>query len=229
MKKRIERFFGQLRKDRKTLRGLAGKKKLQFIWDYYKIPLLAVLFVLVLGALAFLIRTPKKNIALYIVWINAVPAEESSYFDDLLHGIGEEYSEKTADVNTAYTLGVPGNEASDAQTMQLLSALFGIGDMDIFIADPQHFEQYAGKGAFTDLTEALPEDLRNAAEERLLYSLTEKGESVASGYRLTDSSCAAEAGYLLPGSEAVLGVLGNAQNKDTAVKLLEELIRSDYE
>ena len=229
MKKRIERLIGQLKKDRETLRSLQGKKKLQFVWDYYKIPIIVLLFAVAVLMLAILVRSPKKDIAVYIVWVNAVSQDENTYFDEMLHAADPELSEKSVDLNTGYALGGEGNEGSDAQTMQVLAALFGIGDLDVYIADSTYFEMYERKDAFADLSELMAPELLEQAGDRIRYHVTEKGLRIASAYRIDAGSGAAEVGYLRPGEEAYLGILDSAQNKETAAKLLSEMIRSDLE
>ncbi len=229
MKKRIERLIAQFRKDRETIRSLHGKKKLQFIWDYYKIPIIVLGFAAVIAVLAVLVRSPKKDTAVYIVWVNAVSQDENTYFDELLHEADPAFSEKFTDLNTGYSLGIEGNEASDAQTLQVLAALFGVGDLDIYIADETYFDRYERKDAFTDLSELIPEELLTEAGERIRYHVTEKGMRIPDAYVITDGSGAGKAGYLRPGEKAYLGILDNAQNKENAAKLLQEMIRSDLE
>ena len=189
MKKRIERLIAQFRKDRETIRSLHGKKKLQFIWDYYKIPIIVLGFAAVVAVLAVLVRSPKKDTAVYIVWVNAVSQDENTYFDELLH------------------------EADPA----------------FYIADETYFDRYERKDAFTDLSELIPEELLTEAGERIRYHVTEKGMRIPDAYVITDGSGAGKAGYLRPGEKAYLGILDNAQNKENAAKLLQEMIRSDLE
>ena len=229
MNRHIRFITDQLKKDRETFSRLRGKKRLQFVWDYYKIPIIVVGFLLVFTVLALLIRVPKKNVAAYIVWVNAVSVEEGSYFDECLLRAGYDTEKVHVDLNTSLSLGIEGNEAADAQTMQVLSALFGIGDLDLFIADPENFERYAVKDAFCDLSEILPAELTEKLGEKLVYTVNEKGERIASGYRIVAGSGADRAGYLPEGTEAYAGILRNAQNKDCAVLLLSEMIRGDLE
>ncbi len=229
MGKRIERMRGQFRRDRETLKGLRGKKKLQFVWDYYKLPMIVLAFALMMVVLSVLVRSPRKNTAVYVVWLNAVTPEENTYFDDLLHEAAPELSKKSVDLNTSYSLGGEGNEGSDAQTMQVLAALFGVGDLDIYIADSTYFEMYERRDAFSDLTELLPEEIIEKAGGRIRYHVRKNGQRIASAYRIGPDSGAAEAGYLRPGTEAYVGVLDNAQNRETAAKLLSQMIRSDLE
>ena len=228
MKKRIERWREQLKKDRETLRGLRGKKKLQFIWDYYKYLIIVIAAVLLMTAMTFLIRSPKKDIAVYAVWVNAVSPEESAYFDEMLQKADPAFSGRFVDLNTSYSLGNEGNEGADSQTMMVLAALFGVGDLDMYISDKPRFEMYERKDAFTDLSALIPGELLEKAGERIRYHVTAKGERIAVSYRIDGDSDAARSGCLRAGEEAYIGILDNAQNKDNAAKLLTEIIRADF-
>ena len=231
MGRRIERTKEQFRQDFENLKTLRGKKRVQFIWDYYKIPLLAAAFVLVFLILALVIRAPKKDTAVYVVWLNGIAQQESSYFDDLLQKAGFDTEKQHVDVNTTLSMGVEGNEAADAQTLQVLSALFGIGDLDLFLSDPEYFDRYAARDAFQDLSELLRPEvldaLREHAAEQLYYVTNGDGQEIIAGYRITKDSGAAKAGYLAEGAEAVAGILENALNQENAVRLLEEMILED--
>ena len=231
MGRRIERTKEQFRQDFENLKTLRGKKRVQFIWDYYKIPLLAAAFVLVFLILALVIRAPKKDTAVYVVWLNGIAQQESSYFDDLLQKAGFDTEKQHVDVNTTLSMGVEGNEAADAQTLQVLSALFGIGDLDLFLSDPEYFDRYAARDAFKDLSELLRPEvldaLREHAAEQLYYVTNGDGQEIIAGYRITKDSGAAKAGYLAEGAEAVAGILENALNQENAVRLLEEMILED--
>ena len=229
MSRQIKHITDQWKRDKETLSRLKGKKRLEFLWDYYKIPIVTLGLIIVFTILALVIRAPQKGTAVYVVWVNAVSQDESTYFDECLARAGIDTEEEHADVSTSFSLGIPGNDAADAQTMQVLSALFGIGDLDLYIADPEHFELYAVKDAFSDLSELLPEDVFLAAGDRIYYTVKAGGELVPVGYRITEDSGAAKAGYLAPGTEAIAGILENALNRDTAVKLLTEMIRGDTE
>ena len=231
MGRRIEHAKEQFRQDLDNLKKLRGKKRLQFIWDYYRLPILAAAFLLVFLILALVIRAPGKDTAVYVVWLNGIGQEDSGYFDDLLAKAGCDTEKQHVDVNTTLSLGIEGNEASDAQTLQVLSALFGIGDLDLFFADPENFDRYAAKDAFADLSEVLRtevlEALHERAEERLYYMTNGDGKEIIAGYRIVEGSGAAKAGYLAKGSEAVAGVLFNALNQENAVRMLEEMILDD--
>lgn len=233
MSRRIDRMKAQFRQDLDNLRKLSGRKKLQFIWDYYKLPIISAALVLVFLILALVIRAPQKDTAVYVVWVNSIAQEENGYFDDLLARTGADTEKQHADVNTSLSLGIPGNEASDAQTLQVLAALFGIGDLDLFISDADIFENYAVRDAFADLSELLEPELLSAlheyAEERVYYITDAEGKEIIAGYRIPEDSGAAEAGYFTAGTEVITGVLENALNRDTAVKILQEMIREDLD
>ena len=104
--------------------------------------------------------------------------------------------------------------------MQVLAALFGIGDLDLFAADEAVFASYASQEAFVDLSLFLEkEDL--ARHERYTYP-GEGGREIVAGIRLKPGSPLHRAGYYT--DEVILGVAANAQNLDPAVAFVKELV-----
>ena len=60
--------------EKKKISQLRGRKKLQYLWDYYKLPfVIACIFLYILGYVLYGHFTQKKNI-LYAAFINVAPS-----------------------------------------------------------------------------------------------------------------------------------------------------------
>lgn len=215
------RLIETLRRDRETLRQLDRKDRFQMIWDYYKIPIIGLLCVIVLTALTLTVRISASGTAFYAVLINAEEGGEKAGLDALLSRSGTDLNGRTVDVSANYALRYDDPANSYADTVQVLAALFGIGDLDVFAADEPVFEAYAVKDAFVDLSLFIE---KRDLDRMQKYTRTgEGGRELVEGLRLSAPSPLHEAGYY--SGPVIIGVAANARNLDEALAFVKQLVR----
>lgn len=208
--------------DREALKKLSGREKWLFVWDYYKIPLIALCCVIILTAITLLTGAGREEVALYAVFVNSDRSFEepdSALLDALAERAGIPMEGRTVDVTANLTLGQDLNEAYDAQTVQVLGALFGISDLDLFAADQAVFERYAQQDAFADLSVLIDRELLAGAD---LYTYTVEGKTVTGGIVLHSGSALHEAGYYH--GDVIVGAAINAEHLEEAVAMLRQLL-----
>lgn len=208
--------------DREALKKLSGQEKWLFIWDYYRIPLIALACVMILTAITLLTNAGREEVALYAVFVNSdktLEEPDSTLLDALAERAGIPMEGRTVDVTANLTLGQDLNEAYDAQTVQVLAALFGISDLDLFAADEEVFEGYAQQDAFADLSVLIDRELLAGAD---LYTYTLEGKTVTGGIVLHSGSALHEAGYYH--GDVIVGAAVNAEHLEEAVAVLRQLL-----
>ena len=149
-----------------------------FIWDYYKLPILSLLLVAVLAGAGAAAATRSAHTAFYAVMVNANNEVQAAPFTPLLEQGGVDMTGKSVDIEANYTLHYDDAALSDAQTLQVLAALFGIGDLDLFAADEDVFASYAKQGAFVD-PGLLSGDVLKRYKDHLYYSEDAEGKQSA--------------------------------------------------
>lgn len=208
--------------DREALKKLSGQEKWLFIWDYYRIPLIALGCVMILTAITLLANAGREEVALYAVFVNsdrALEEPDSTPLDALAERAGIPMEGRTVDVTANLTLGQDLNEDYDSQTVQVLAALFGISDLDLFAADEAVFEGYAQQDAFADLSVLIDRELLAGAD---LYTYTLEGKTVTGGIVLHSGSALHEAGYYH--GDVIVGAAVNAEHLEEAVAVLRQLL-----
>lgn len=217
----------RLKADREVYASLSRQSKRLFIWDYYKIPIIAVSAALVLGLLAVLTWTGKRDVAMYAVFVNSdvsVVQTKPEQLDALLAQGGIDMDGKTIDITADLTLGRDDFQETDGQTIQILAALFGISGLDVFAAEQETFDRYAIQDAFVDLSLFLePELYENIGCQPYWYENSE-GRTILGGIVLKNGSVLHEAGYYH--TDVMIGVAANAQNLDAAVVFVQQLLIS---
>lgn len=210
-------------RDKEAFKSLSGKRKMEFIWDYYKIPLLAVVSVIALVLLGSFFNMGRGDEIMYTVLVNAEPEIETPLFDELLTRSGVELGEKHVNVITNYSLGGDRAELYDAETVQVLAASFAIGDLDLFGADEKVFRNYAVQGAFVDLSLFIEKDLLAKYEDDLITYPNSDNVEIVGGIRFRAGSALHEAGYY-DTEDVILGVVAKAQNMDEALAVIRQLM-----
>ena len=211
-------------KDREALKKLSGRDKWVFVWDYYRIPLIAAACVMLLTAITLLTNAGREEVALYAVFVNTdVSLEEpdASALNALAEAAGIPMEGKTVDLTANLTLGQTYSEAADAQTVQVLTALFGISDLDLFAADRAVFERYAQQDAFADLSVLIDRELLAGAD---LYTYSVEGKTVTGGIVLHPGSVLHRAGYYH--GDVIVGAAINAEHLEEAVAMLRAMLEA---
>ena len=211
-------------KDREALKKLSGRDKWLFVWDYYRIPLIAVACVMLLTAITLLTNAGREEVALYAVFVNTdVSLEEpdASALNALAETAGIPMEGKTVDLTANLTLGQTYSEAADAQTVQVLAALFGISDLDLFAADQAVFERYAQQDAFADLSVLIDRELLAGAD---LYTYSVEGKTMTGGIVLHPGSVLHRAGYYH--GDVIVGAAINAEHLEEAVAMLRAMLEA---
>lgn len=213
----------RLRRDKEVLAELDRQGKLLFLWDYYKIPILAAVCVLALALITIATSAGSRPKAMYAVLVNTAGSPgDREMLDRLLSEGGVDMAGRQVDVMADLRLGRELDDGGDAQTVQVLAALFGISGLDLFAADMPVFERYASQGAFADLSLLIDRQVLERHKDDLYYCQTEDGRTVLSGIALHAGSPLHEAGYYL--GDVVVGVAASAQNMEEAVILLRQLL-----
>lgn len=214
----------RIRLDWQSMAELDRKGKLLFLWDYYKIPIVSVVCALLLTLVTVLTSAGSGKVAMYAVFVNtSSPEGNREALEQILEDGGITLSGRRVDVTADLHLGRAYDELSDAQTIQILAALFGINGLDFFAADQAVFDRYARQDAFLDLALFLDGETLERHREDLYYYENADGQTVLGGIRLHPGSPLHEAGYFL--TDVVVGVAANAQNMEEAVCFLKQLLR----
>lgn len=217
----------RIRADREVYASLNKESRRLFLWDYYKIPILAAAAAVLLLTVAIVNWAGRRDIAMYAVFVNSdtgLVETEPEKLDALLAQGGVDMEGKTIDITADLSLGRDPNQETDGQTIQILAAMFGISGLDLFAADQEVFDRYAVQDAFVDLSLFLEPELYEASGCEPYWYENGEGRTILGGIVLKPGSALHEAGYYH--ADVVIGVAANAENLDEAVEMARQLVLS---
>ena len=219
-------FIERLNKDRQQLSRLPdNKSRITFIWDYYKIPIIVVLSVLLLSVILLISNIGRKDASMYVVLLNndsSLRECDSTIFDETLKKTDLDLKGKSVDVNDKLSVGQEGNEAEDIETMQILTALFTISDLDLYVADKQYFDYFLEDGGYADLSLLIDQNLLERYKDDLYYWENQYGQKTLCGIILHNDSMLHKAGYYH--NDVIMGVVANANNLQAAVEFIRQML-----
>ncbi|MBE6125656.1 MAG: hypothetical protein E7186_04935 [Erysipelotrichaceae bacterium] len=217
----------QIRKDRARLNEMqSAASKLRFIWDYYKAPIIAVTLALTIRLLSLLNNIGRTNVNLYVVLLNndTIFREcDETVFNDTMNRRGIEMKKKTVNVNTELSIGLSGDDGADMGTMQVLTALFSISDLDVYVAPREYFDYFAANNGFADLNVLIDKDVLAKYSDDFYYYNDNAENQLVQGIILHSDSLLHRAGYYH--GDVIIGVVGNAVHFDEAVTFVQQLLR----
>lgn len=198
------------------------RKKLQYLWDYYKVPLLAVPVIILTGI--FLVKSFSEDTepAFYLYFINQPVSKEgqTALTEELNLRMQLDDTTGAAYVDASLSI-TPANPDFDSQTA-FTTAIAG-HTMDVMIGDDEFFTYYAAKDAFLDLTDFLPEELYG---ELVPYLLTaEDADGNPHVYGLDVSSCPLSVHLKL--DSPILTVAKVSEHTDLTFVFLREIFIDD--
>lgn len=198
------------------------RKKLQYLWDYYKFPILAVPVVVL--TVLFLVKSLSGDTEpdFYLYFINQPIGEEqrASLAEqlDLRMQLNDTAIAAYVDASLSITPAAPDFDSQTAFT----TAIAG-HTIDVMIGDDTFFTYYAAKDAFLDLEEFLPEELLNELSPYLLAA--EDGDGNLHMYGLDIASCPLSVQLEL--DAPILTVAKVSEHTDLTLTFLREIFMDD--
>lgn len=232
--------------ERKKIRSLHGKKRLQYIWDYYKIPILIALILLYICGYSIYGRVTHKEPVLYTGLVNVMPGETlaEKLGEGFLREYGKDESKYEHLLRTGLYLTENTSETDQqyvyASQMKILAGIEG-KQLDVVIFDKEAFDAFSQNGYLCNIYELLEENNASLLEKLKPYIVTNihiikdnakevavdqripykaETKSYPMGIDLSKAPMFLEAGF---DDKVYLGVVANSPRMDAAVEYIEYL------
>ena len=230
-------FEGDLAK----LKTMTFKQKFDYIWGYYKGPIIAVVFAIIfIVSLIKTIAGSNRDAINIIICDQQCPNYETAsqvINEAFTEYMGDEADEKDMIViDSSLSLSDAQDNYTQSIMQQKLSALVSSNTANMMIADKEDIIGYGTLGMFTDLEEILDADTFAALKERnLLITSTVPADDTLkeptpeytyySGIDISslDIKLLDDAGITL-NEKSALGIPVNGRNEDRAVAFLNLLL-----
>lgn len=185
-----EKLKNEIKNEKKKLSRMTLGQKAEYIFEYYKFPIIVTVVVIILVASILRTVINNKPLGFYAMFLNGSGQEMSVSADELekrfseYAGIDGGKEKVVIDTTASFNPNV-NSQYTMAQNAKI-TALFASHDLDAMIIDPGVFTYYALNGAFADLRDVLSEEefLRYKDENKIYYIdgyIIEKMKSLEAG------------------------------------------------
>lgn len=221
---------------REQLRKLHGKQKWTYIWDYYRIQIIAA--VLILAACAGILPSalakhedPDLTIAIVNNTMNV--DQGTDFYDEFTSFADDRGVEGTWQFDSGYFFDLSEESDFTNSYYQKLVARIESGELDGMILDRANLEGIARGGRVLDLSDESVREVMNQYGDRAVWYTDENGEKIPVGIDVSDSPVisrcldyeTAEAG----GGTAVFAFSAQPANLENAEIFLGYLLQDNSE
>lgn len=208
--------------EKEKLKDMPWKKKISYIWDYYKYHgLISILVVVFICYTVYTFTKPKVETKLYATIINNTiePDIWNEYKEKIMEYM--ELNPDTEEVILNYNFYYNGAPDYAANMRQAFAVYLAASEIDIIIAPLSEFSDYVKNGFFTPLSDQLPTDLYSLLTDKFYLSGTDDNPKVSAyGIYLTDTKLFKENSIPTDDDPFLIGIVTNSQYKKNAVEFI---------
>ena len=207
--------------EKKKLRDMTWGERFQYIWDYYKIPIITVIVaVITVVSLVRHYATLKEDV-LFGVIVNANAQGVTTFSSDL-----DAYLELGDKEGTFLENGLWLNATATFESETKLTCYIAAHDLDYFLGDADAMNYFAKQGLISDLEKILPEELYTYFQDHIVTCDTtdaETGKVYEQSYLRLEGTKFAEIlqAELREGAKLYVGSCVVAPNEDYVLKLFQ--------
>ncbi len=149
-------LMDEFKEERAQMKNQPFLKRLEYFWDYNKLPVLLGLFLVIMVSSILYNALTQKEVGLWVAMVDCIqdptPAEE--YRANLIEKLGIDTSEYDVRLDTSYQISAT-TDSGDSSLAEALSVRVATGEIDVFLADETFFSSYAVSDVFVDLRTVL--------------------------------------------------------------------------
>lgn len=155
----------------KDKNDLSGKKKVEFIWDYYKWWIIGGIAAMIVGFIFIRdYRENSKPTYLYVEMLNTYlgidSAASNSMYNDFVEEAGVDLSKEHLTIGVETTLSEENFDTTMMAYQQRLIANYSAGELDVVIGPKNIIEGPANCGAYAKFDDIVPQDLMDELLDR---------------------------------------------------------------
>ena len=202
-------------------KAMSTSKKLGYVWDYYRFHILGIIVLVVIASSIIHHYATLKKSALDMLFLNAHSIDdEQTIYEDFLTAQGYDLDDYEVRATTTLSFALEeGSYQNDYTATMTLSALFAAGDLDIFTAPHQIYNDFASVGYVADLRTIFTDEELEAFGDQIIYTtLTETGFEFPSAINLEGNRWFIDNGYYEEG--CYLAIAANTDNPELAKEFI---------
>lgn len=160
----------EFKEERESMKAKPFKARLAYFWDYHKLHVLAVAFVLFfVGDLLYSWIT-NKDVVFMAMLINCYPdTEQTEAFEDSIsQKLGIDPDEEMITIDTSLTIS--GDASTDMDSTQVVAVRIAANELDVLMTDSEVFDNYISSELYYDLRDILSDEQYEYYKDSFYYT-----------------------------------------------------------
>jgi len=206
------------------IKTMSFKDKIWYIWEYYKIPILAVIFLIFFLAtlLPSVLNQKEPEFTCYIINNPIYDERTDTLKDGFSAYAGLDTAKKEWELDTTMVLNTDESTGIGYEFFIKITAVIASKGLDVIIGDEAVTNYYSSLSGYLDLEEALPAEILDLVNDRLYYAADEFGEEKAYAIDISDSAVLKNIG--ISQEPLYFSILGNTPHLDMSILYLKYLL-----
>lgn len=150
-------LIDDIRENNKKMKGKSFKEKLQYFWEYYKLPTIVIVFALILVISLIKTAINNRDVAFEAVMVNCIDTPDPVQFEEIL-GIDQKKEAVVYDNSFSMLADPASYNESFYTSAQKLVAVVAAAQVDVMISDKELSESYFNSEFFADLRNYFTEE-----------------------------------------------------------------------
>jgi len=210
------------------LKGMTLKEKAVYIWEYYKIPIIAAVVILfIAGSIinSVWINPPKKlylQIAFYGGYVD--DSSLSALCGNIEEAVMTPEERETLQVTGTYFMLDSGDPQMDMASSQKFMAMIAVQELDLLVASQEELGFLAYQNMLLPLRDILPDSQMSQYSDKLVSAPDESGAELEYAIKLDGNRLFIDNGIMDEGQ--CLAVVINNMRQDNARRAIEHIFNS---
>ena len=202
---------------------MTGKEKAEYVWEYYKYPIIIGAFILIMLVYWVVGLIGRKDHVVGVLMIDTTGNAVEVDFSDFLLQNGKNPNKEDVNLNDSLVfIDAPEEMMNNYNKSEMLVAWLMDDDYDIMFGTEANFADYLDQGACIDLREALPEDLYAEVEDQIVFNDPDDESSYPCAILLKDNAWLNKNGYY--SGDCLVGLLGHSEHPEMGIAFLRYIL-----
>ncbi|MCD2345640.1 hypothetical protein [Clostridium guangxiense] len=206
----------------KIIKNMSFKEKRSYIWDYYKLHILALLILIAIIVSLIYSMATKQEEYYNITYVGDYIGQDNlaTVKNNINKVILNNDKKKIITLNSVFT--DKASLASNPQTFQVLATKITAKDIDMSIVDPKFFEQNFSSGMFLNLETLKGFSSLKKSNYKFLTKTNSSGHLGTYGIYTKSSKLSSELGS--KSNDSLIVVMATSEKKSKALKIMKALL-----
>ena len=209
---------------KETFKSLSRKNKIQFIYDYYKFPIIAgILSIIIISHISYSIATKQNTYCNITYYGSNINTDNFNKLKDILNKSILSNNKKYAIFTNSLLVDSNSNYGDDPTTTQAFAVKLAANEIDILLVEKNNFEYFAANNMLLDLTLLDGFYDLNISEDSLITSTDQSGNNNLYGIKVDNLNLLKDCGFNNENTLLCIAISSNRHQE--IIKVLNEIIK----